>query len=468
MRIESLVDTEGPAFVSTSVPASTFDEVGPYTVTSLVTDALSGVASVMLYYSTDDGSSWTPVAMSSTGNPNEYGGDIPGQSSGTRIKLYVGATDNESNTTTDPAGAPASTYEFGIMPSGDYLVLLGGTSHTDPVTFQTAFSAMGRTADIWDWDDLGPPTVDILLAYQAVIVDESYYFDTAQLDLLGTFLDTSGGSLNKIFMLGRDLSWGSTARAWMEQYTGSAYVQDDPDWRELTSAPGDPIGADETFTIQGSYPDEVKLSTTYTGGQVVYTYSGTGTSLDRFDTERDAREFYEKEGKAWDPKFWPFAPLGPDDAAAVRYVASTHASVYFAFNFNYIQEPDRQAAILDRALNWLGTASAFTNAMAAPSNDTPDTPDKLVLGRNYPNPFNPSTRIVIGIPNGTSERVSLNVYNVQGQLVKTVFEGSKTPGFHTFEWDGTNNRGVGVSSGVYFVRFQAARTVLTRKMILLK
>jgi hypothetical protein len=467
MRIESFEDTAGPAFVSTSVPAGTFDEVGPYVVTSVVTDVLSGVAAVTLYYSTDEGNNWTSVAMSATGNPDEYSGDIPGQPAGTRIKLYVQATDNESNTTTDPAGAPATTYEFGIMPSGDYLVLLGGASHTSPVTFQAAFSAIGRTADIWDWDDLGVPTVAMLRAYQAVIIDESFYFDTAQKDTLSAFLSSAGGSLNKVFMLGRDLSYGSSAQAWMEQYTGSAYVQDDPDWRQLTSTPGDPIGADETFTILGSYPDELRLSTTYTGGQIVYTYSGSGTSLDRFTTEQDARAFYEKEGKPWDPKFWPMQPIGPDNAAAIRYVGTTHASVYFAFNLNYIQEPARQAAILDRALDWLSTASAFTNALAMPANDTPRVPDELVLGRNFPNPFNPVTRIEIGIPN-VSQRVNLRIYNIHGQLVKTVFDGTKGPGYHVLEWDGTNNQGISVSSGVYFARFEGGRTVLTRKMILLK
>jgi hypothetical protein len=469
MRIESFADTDAPVFVSTAVPPATFDTVGPYPVTSVVTDPLSGVASVTLYYSTDDGSSWTSVAMNPTANADEYSGDIPGQSSGTRIKLYVEASDNASNATTDPAGAPTTAYEFGIMPSGDYLVLLGGGSHTDPVTFQTAFSAIGRTADIWDWDDLGMPTVPILQAYQAVVIDESWYFDTTQLDTLGAFLSQSVGSLNRIFMMGRDLSYGGSAQPWMEQYTGSAFVQDDPGWRELTSTPGDPIGADETFTIQGSYPDELKLSTTYVGGQVIYTYSASGTSLDRWDTEQETREFYEKQGKTWDSRYWPMAPIGPDDAAGIRYVGTTHASVYFSFNFNYIQEPARQAAVLDRALNWLGTATAFSGALAGhPQGDTPEIPDKLSLGRNYPNPFNPVTRIDIGIPNGASARVSLKVYNVQGQLVRTVFEGTKTPGFHTLEWDGRNNRGVSVSSGVYFARLEAARTTLTRKMILLK
>ncbi len=99
---------------------------------------------------------------------------------------------------------------------------------------------------------------------------------------------------------------------------------------------------------------------------------------------------------------------------------------------------------------------------------TPDLPDAVVLGQNYPNPFNPTTRIQVGIPANHTGKVDLKIYNVQGQLVKTVFEGVKPPGFHTFEWDGSNKYGTQVSSGIYFARFQAGRTVLTRKMVLLK
>ena len=67
------------------------------------------------------------------------------------------------------------------MPSGDYLVLLGGASHTPPATFNDAFAAIGKTADIWDWDDLGMPTVAILQAYDGVIIDESWYLDASGL-----------------------------------------------------------------------------------------------------------------------------------------------------------------------------------------------------------------------------------------------------------------------------------------------
>jgi hypothetical protein len=255
----------------------------------------------------------------------------------------------------------------------------------------------------------------------------------------------------------------------MEQYTGAAYERDDPGWRELTSTPGDPIGNDETFTISGSYPDELRLSTTYPGAVGVYRYSALGSAAEIYESPQEHREFYEKYGKEWDPKLWPLAPSGPDSLAAVRYVGSTWASVYFSFNFNYIQEASRQAGILDRALAWLdlaavgGDAAALTSAI-----EKPNIPDQLVLQQNYPNPFNPATRITVGVPNGHTESLSLKVYNVRGQLVATLFEGNRNPGYHTFQWNGENSRGQAVSSGIYFARLVTGNHVMTRKMLMLK
>jgi hypothetical protein len=148
-------------------------------------------------------------------------------------------------------------------------------------------------------------------------------------------------------------------------------------------------------------------------------------------------------------------------------VDATHASVYFSFNFNYIQEASRQAAILERALDWLATATLVGGDVASLT-DKPDIPDVATLGQNYPNPFNPVTRIQVGIPAGHQGNISLKVYNVRGQLVKTIFTGTKTPGYHTFTWDGTSNYGSSVSTGIYFANFVAGETRLTRKMILLK
>ncbi|MDI6807636.1 MAG: S8 family serine peptidase [Candidatus Eisenbacteria bacterium] len=469
VRIEGALDTQGPVITSTKVPSSTFDTVGPYSVTTTVVDALSGVGTVTLYYSTNAGATWTPVTMTPTATPSQYKGDIPGQPSRTRIKLYIEASDNASNVSKDPAGAPANAYEFGIMPSGDYIVMFAGAAHTPPDTFRVAFSAIGKTADMWDMDDSGLPTIAILRSYVGVVIDHSSYFSTALQTLLTNLLDTPGGARKQIFMLGRDLQYYSAARTWMESHTGTVYVKDDPGWRQIRGLPGDPIGAGEIFTIAGSYPDEVKKSTTYPGAQIVYKYSGLGAALDRFATEPELKEFYEKEGKEYDSKLWPMAPSGPDSIAGASFVKTTYVSVYFAFNFNYIKEGSRRAAILGRTLNWLATAAGSQREQAAsPRAPAIPIPDKLALLQNYPNPFSPFTTIQIAIPAGFKAPVSVRIFDVRGKLVKTLFQGTKEPGFHSFDWNGRNEFGQSVSSGIYFCRFSAGANVMTRKMMLLR
>jgi bacillopeptidase F (M6 metalloprotease family) len=462
-------DTFGPKFISTTVPTGTWDTVGPYTVKTKVIDFLSGVSSVTLYYSTDNGATWSGLPMLPTGVADEYSAGVPGQPLGTKVKLYVEASDNLANTSRDPANAPTTTFEFGVGPSSQYLVVLGGGSNTPAQTFVDAFTAIGKTCDVWNWDSQGLPSLAQMQAYTAVIVDESWYFDTAQLARLTEFLDANRlPVLNKVFFMGRDMSYGSGApRTFMEKYTGTAYVKDDPGFRKLRGMAGDPIGGGLAFNITGSYPDEVKLSTLYPGAQIVFKYWQLSSAGDGFSTVIDAQQFFEKEGKEWDPRLWPFAPSGPDSVAGARYVGTKHAAVYFAFQFNYITDVGVRATILDRALNWLGSATVMGHNVAL-EQAAPLAPDKLVLGPNYPNPFNPVTRIQVGIPTGYTGQVELRVYNVQGQLVKTVFEGTKPAGFYTFEWDGTSNHGTTVSSGIYFARFQAGQTVLTRKMVLLK
>ena len=468
VRVEGVEDTQAPVFVSRTIPSAITDPAGPYPVRAVITDALGGVASATLHYSTDGGTNYSTVAMSLTANPNEYLGNIPGQPAGTRIKVYMSAADPASNTALDPAAAPATTYEFGVLPSGDYLVVLGGTAETDPLMYQEAFTTLGRTFDIWDWDVSGVPPLALMNAYDAVIVDESSFFDATQIARLTAFLDTNDGVRQQVFFLGRDMQFGSSARPFMEKYTGTVYVKDNPAWFQITGAPGNPIGASETFTIAGSFPDEVRFSTTYPGAQAVYRYTGVGTATDAFETEFEYRQFYEKEGKEWDPKMWPFAPSGPDSLAGVSYIGPQHSAVYFSFNFYYIQQPARRAAVLGRALDYLASTATVFSATSQPEKRLPEIPQQLTLEQNYPNPFNPTTRLQIGIPAKHSTPVSLKIYNVRGQLVRTVFAGTKPPGFHTFEWNGVDDRGAPVASGVYFANFVSADTRLTRKMVMLK
>jgi hypothetical protein len=91
----------------------------------------------------------------------------------------------------------------------------------------------------------------------------------------------------------------------------------------------------------------------------------------------------------------------------------------------------------------------------------------LVLYQNYPNPFNPGTRIEFYLP--SRGRVWLDVYNVEGKIVRRLLAGSERDRGKVIErWDGTDERGQGVASGIYYCRLRAGKISQTRKMVLLK
>ena len=102
------------------------------------------------------------------------------------------------------------------------------------------------------------------------------------------------------------------------------------------------------------------------------------------------------------------------------------------------------------------------------SNDDPlvDAPSLTLLGGNYPNPFNPTTTISYNMP--TSGDVKLNVYNLRGQLVRSLVNEAKTVGNHKVVWDGKDDRGNIMASGIYFYRLETGKHSETRKMMLMK
>ena len=97
-------------------------------------------------------------------------------------------------------------------------------------------------------------------------------------------------------------------------------------------------------------------------------------------------------------------------------------------------------------------------------------PRAYALGQNFPNPFTPSATIGYAIPAGAGEAVHkpLGVFNLRGQLVRSLVDGEKAAGEYSVQWDGRNDRGESIGSGVFLYRLQAGDYRATRKMILVK
>ena len=97
------------------------------------------------------------------------------------------------------------------------------------------------------------------------------------------------------------------------------------------------------------------------------------------------------------------------------------------------------------------------------------TPQDFSLSENYPNPFNPSTKITFSLPKEyTGGVVSLKVYDMLGREVRTLINEPMASGMFEAEWNGLNNRGEQVESGVYLYRLVAGKFMATKKMTLLK
>ncbi len=114
-----------------------------------------------------------------------------------------------------------------------------------------------------------------------------------------------------------------------------------------------------------------------------------------------------------------------------------------------------------------GFVNLYSSSMLVSVDDPAnDKPSKVELYPNYPNPFNPSTTIKYYLPK--NEKVELKIFNILGQEVKTLVHSIQKNGEQKITWNGTNDRGQTVSSGVYVYRLKAGSSVLTKKMILLR
>jgi len=94
------------------------------------------------------------------------------------------------------------------------------------------------------------------------------------------------------------------------------------------------------------------------------------------------------------------------------------------------------------------------------------TPLVTSLKGNYPNPFNPETTISYTVKDNSP--VSIDIFNVKGQKVRRLVNEVKNAGNHTVIWNGTDDNGRAVSSGVYYFKMNAGKFSSTKKMIMMK
>jgi hypothetical protein len=119
------------------------------------------------------------------------------------------------------------------------------------------------------------------------------------------------------------------------------------------------------------------------------------------------------------------------------------------------------------AVDFAGNESDATSPRTVTAALGPAVPDRFDLHQNVPNPFNPTTTIHYDVPAGGG-MVTVRVYDVHGRLVRTLIDGQQSSGQKTVVWNGRNDRGQIVATGVYFYRMTAPGFDVAKKMVLLQ
>ena len=140
---------------------------------------------------------------------------------------------------------------------------------------------------------------------------------------------------------------------------------------------------------------------------------------------------------------------GPTESATIVFTATGY-------------EPDT----LEVTLTYGTTTCIDVELMVDQTTGTDKVPSTTELFANHPNPFNPSTTIRYNLAAGGDVR--LIVYDAAGHRVRSLVNGNESAGEHAVEFDGRDDRGVTLASGVYFYRLDASGVAQTRKMVLLK
>ncbi|NIA28497.1 MAG: T9SS type A sorting domain-containing protein, partial [Actinobacteria bacterium] len=141
--------------------------------------------------------------------------------------------------------------------------------------------------------------------------------------------------------------------------------------------------------------------------------------------------------------------------------ASSDANSYIRFNHASL----RDEVSIDRSISKLENGKIIITETGV-KDRAKSEPFSFHLFQNYPNPFNSSTTLKFQIP--MNAHVSLKIYDILGREVRTLVESYQEAGTHRIVWNGQDNQGIQVTSGVYFIQIKAGKFIQTRKILFVK
>lgn len=384
----------------------TVNDSEPYEVVATITATNETVDTSNIFVSYRvSGAGWTSVPMVATGQPDEYSADIPAQVGGEYVDYYITAAGVGGAVAEDPNDAPfAGVHRFVIG------------------TFDVVFADDVESDQGWTLGDAGDT------ATSGVWVRDDPNGTTQASEAANPEDDATPNPGTDCFFTGQGPVGGGAFEADID---GGCTTLTSPVF-DLSSTTFARLKYQRWFHNNGADSDALTVEISTDGG-------GSWQEL----------EAVTGLANSWTES--------SHDITASEYTMSANTMVRF------VACDDLPAAIVEAAVDEISLAFLTT--------DVTDVADAAPLGRfrveqNRPNPFNPVTHIRYEV--ASNDHVSVRIYNVTGQLVRTLVDRQVDAGVYNVTWDGTTETGDRVASGTYFYRVLAGENESVRAMTLLK
>jgi hypothetical protein len=463
-------DTQ-PPYITHEEHGNTFNSSVEFTTT--ITD-MSELNSANLHYNTGNG--WEIISFSDFTEPDIYTFILDNLENGMIVEYYFSAEDELGNGSVLPETAPQDTYSFQVLPNAENSVLLcysGNMDYqnTELPLYEEVLADLDISYDKYDWQEYSE--FELPHTYDTIIVYANTGSNPPELELLSeelmNYMDAgSEEEPNNVLFVSDDFASAthgepnsSPRKKLLTAYFRTTYV-----------ATGNGGGTNGLAGPNFPYYEEGTIM-----GLDNSPIGVPGIEYDVYANSPDC--IFEKDAcPAWyeDEVNNPEIPSnnafvfedGPINGQAYLYhgVCATwidnliYRGFYFSFDFSQLDKYGDRKMFLEDALEWFD----IINVENDPEEELPN--NKAIMSQNYPNPFNPTTSIEFSIPN--NNKVELAIYNLKGQVVKTLVSRNLEAGEHIVNWNGKDNAGHQVSSGVYFYKLRTTNSTITKKMLLMK
>ena len=433
---------------------------------------MSALPTTHLHYNT--GAGWQVLSPQSI-QQNDYYFMLTDLPLGSTVQYYFEAQDALGNLAKLPQTAPVEVYSFKVLPTAGAQVLIAysGTQDYERIElplYEDLMAQLQIPYDIYNWEEY--PSYSFPAQYQGILAYAStgtvsakmYYFATA----LSDFLDLGTQSSPKNLWFASDglasnqhaHPNSSSIRRMMSGYFRTHYVASG------LGGGSNGLGGPDSFSYEHGTIKALPGTQVGMNGEEYPVYANSPDCI--FPNDAAGDPYYDEVPYPAIGAIYNYAfedgPFGGQaylyhGVCATQVDTPSYRTMYFSFDLSQLTSAAHRLEWMSDLMDWWDVGPV--------SNEDPHIPAlRTGIDSVFPNPFNPSTTIRYSLD--SAQALDLAIYNLKGQRVKTLARDLKNAGTHSAVWNGLDDSGRPVSSGVYLLRLNTKARQQTQKITIIK